>query len=75
MIYNLILIHTFMHYPYIQVYLVLQDIESINKSQTRSYRHRFLMTVEMMYKKIAKALTETKIKGSLNEIFLLGKKA
>ena len=46
-----------------QVYIVLQDIESINKSETRSYRQRFLMTVDMMYRKIAKALLETKIQG------------
>ena len=47
----------------IQVYIVLQDIESINKSETRSYRQRFLLTVDMMYRKIAKALLETKIQG------------
>ena len=47
----------------IKVYIVLQDIESINKSETRSYRQRFLLTVDMMYRKIAKALLETKIQG------------
>merc|ERR1712126_392332 len=54
-----------------KVYIVLQDIESINKSETRSYRQRFLMTVDMMYRKIAKALLETKIQGHDPEDYLL----
>ena len=46
-----------------QVYIVLQDIESINKTEKQHYEHRFLLTVDMMYRKLAKALHETNIQG------------
>ena len=51
-----------------QVYIVLQDIESINKTEKQHYEHRFLLTVDMMYRKLAKALHETNIQGILFEI-------
>ena len=39
------------------------DIESINKTEKQHYEHRFLLTVDMMYRKLAKALHETNIQG------------
>ena len=41
----------------------LKSIVSINKTEKQHYEHRFLLTVDMMYRKLAKALHETNIQG------------